>query len=106
MNLQTAIQSGKTFNRQNNILDEGFITAEDFLTNVTTEDILAEDYVVRPDKLTLSMFKGLWNTSTEGKMPNADTSKVFLGLATALQIRGFIETETVNEVEDYETEVG
>lgn len=93
MTLQEAIQTGKKFNRSGNIRDEGFITAEDFLLNVTTEDILATDYVLRPDKLTLSAFKQVWNTSTTGKMPVADMSKVFQGLSIKMQELGFIEDE-------------
>ena len=53
MTLQEALLSGKKFTRSV-YMDDGFNEAEQFLSSLNKEDVLATDYVLEPDDFTIT----------------------------------------------------
>jgi hypothetical protein len=93
MTIQEAIQSGKKFTRQSilNGNDAGgdfYETAEQFLEQATTEDILATDYILQPDNVSLNPddFRAIWNSvrSSFTSVKSAEDSPLFQALSSRM----------------------
>lgn len=93
MNLQEAVQSGKQFTRET-LLSEGdvaYYEASDWVEAMEVADVLATDYTLMPDELTLDVLAAIWDRNKLDSTPSATESKFFAKLLSELQDKGFVK---------------